>query len=136
MRIFGGRVFHCAAPQNLAVQPIQADERAFLFLLQRLGEENLFTPNHRRAVAAIGQGNFPRNVFRGAPFEREIFFVADADSAGSAPHGPVFGLEGKGGRQGNEQIFHGRMIALDGGLSMAFMCGRLALDRKSIELIQ
>ena len=136
MRIFSGRIFHCAVPQHLAIQSVQTDERALLFPFHGLGEENLFTPNHRRAVAAIGQGNFPRNVFRGAPFEREIFFVADADSAGSAPHGPVFGLEGKGGRQGNEQIFHGRMIALDGGLSMAFMCGRLALDRKPFELIQ
>ena len=69
MGVFGVRIFHGASPKLFAVEAIEADEGALLFLFQRLREENLFTPHDRRAVAAIGEFDLPCDVLRGTPLE-------------------------------------------------------------------
>ena len=93
MGVFGVRIFHRASPEFFAVKAIEANERALLFLFQRLCQENLFAPHDGRAVAAIGELNFPRDVFGGAPFKRQVFLRGDAHARGPAPHGPVVGLQ-------------------------------------------
>src|SRR5262249_33031889 len=69
-------------------------------------EEDLVAPHDRRRTAAPRQGQFPGDVLRRTPLERQILFVADAVVLGATPVRPVAcrtGRRGDGGQEDNDQ---------------------------------
>src|SRR2546425_3093385 len=53
-------------------------------------KENVVAPDDRRGAASTGHGQFPGDVFSGAPVNRKVLLGADAVKGRAAPLRPVF----------------------------------------------
>src|SRR3989449_8454522 len=58
-------------------------------------KENVVAPDDRRGAGSTGHGQFPGDVFGGAPVNRKVPLGADAVEGRAAPLRPVFRERGK-----------------------------------------
>src|SRR5207247_1797556 len=84
-------ISHARLPKELAVRAIEAHERAPIFFLDRLSDEDAVSPHDGRRVARAGQRNAPADIFRVAPLAGEILVRRHTHSIPPAPARPIAG---------------------------------------------
>src|SRR6266545_6099497 len=75
---------HAGLPEQLAVGAVEAHDRAPIFLLKGLGDEDAIAPDDGSRIASVGQRRAPADVFVRAPMERKTSIRGAAGSFRSA----------------------------------------------------
>jgi hypothetical protein len=89
-----------ALPENLAVDGVEAQERALLAVLAGGQQINVPVPDDGAGIADAWNGSFPENARGGAEFDRDILAVGAARAVGPAEARPCLCV---GGWEGPEQ---------------------------------
>src|SRR5215207_8670913 len=80
-----------ALPELPAIGPVETENHGAMVFLNRLSEEDSFSPNHRSRIAAVGQRRFPSDVFSWAPAQGQICFHGNASAKWTSPLRPIAG---------------------------------------------
>src|SRR4051812_46819186 len=80
----------CRLPELLSCSTIVTEDGLNLFLVVGSGQEHLIAHDRRRTVSTAGNGSFPEDTLRRAPFQRRFLLRrGNAIAVGAAPPGPV-----------------------------------------------
>lgn len=95
-------------PEDSAIVAIEAENGAFVFSRDGLGDEDPLVPNDRRGIAAVGQVSAPLYIFCLGPMGWQIFFGGDSLSEWAAPERPILRMrrERRKKQQNEDGSFH------------------------------